>query len=135
METWADEAPLYIWSGGARADLAALKAAKAELEFDKKVKPIGLDATGAQLPDPFARVLAIGSRPLFLCDYALTGDRTSPEGWKRALAWCLGLVEHDEKATTTLDILISIMGKGVREISPEELEGERKLAAYLNRTE
>lgn len=134
MDVWADERALYIWSGNEKADLTPVKAAKAALGITETVKPMGVTSLG-QLAGRAPRVLAIGSRPPFLCDYALTSDKTSAAGWERALSWVLGLTEHDPKATTVTDILVSIMGPGVRELSPEELAAERKLISYLEGSE
>jgi hypothetical protein len=129
MDVWADEIALYIWSGNERADLTPIKAAKATLDIDKKVKPIGVNAL-ADLPSLHAHVLAIGSRPPFLCDYALTSERTSPAGWQRALRWVLDPDHYEEKATTMLDTLTSLYGPATREIPPEQLEAERKMRVY-----
>jgi len=129
MDVWADESALYIWSGEERADLAPIKAAKAALNVDRVVKPVGVTSI-EQLPSLDTRVLAVGSRPPFLCEYALTSERTSPEGWQRALSWVLGITVDDPKATTVLDILTSTFGPGMKEISAEELAAEEKMAAY-----
>lgn len=135
---WADELPLYIWSGEATADLAPVKTAKLALEISETVRPVGLNKLGRNADDigiPWeARVLAIGSRPPFICNYALTSEKTSPEGWQRALLWVLGKVEFDPKATTIEDIVISVF-PGAREIPEAELEAERKLQAYIERSD
>jgi len=133
METWTDERALYIWSGGVKADLAPVKAAKLALEVTEIVRPFGVSTLG-ELPDLFTRVLAIGTRPPFLCDYALVSERTSPEGYQRALAWVLHIVGDDPKATTIADILGSFW-PGVREMSADEIEAARKFAAYQQGTE
>src|SRR6478736_2078682 len=106
-DVWADERALYIWSNGVKADLEPVKEAKRTLNISEKVHPIGVTSL-SDLPDLYARVLAIGTRPPFICDYALTSERTSPAGWERALAWVLGVNEFDEKATTIVDVLSSI---------------------------
>ena len=137
MEVWSDERALYIWSGEAKANLAPVKEAKLALDYPFRVVPIGVVAPNpphfTTLPPPAgARILAIGSRsPWANRDYALVSQATSPEGWKRALAWVLGEVEHDPKATTVLDIFVSVFGPETREIPPEELEGEQKIADYI----
>ena len=135
MDVWADHAPLYIWSGGERADLTPVKEAKAALAIEKSVAPVGLNAAGyTQDGAPvslFARVLAIGSRPPFLCEHALVTERTSSEGYQRALSWVLGVTEFDPKANTVLDAMVAVFGPETREISEEELEAERKMDAYL----
>lgn len=133
MDVWADERALYIWADGKTADLAPVKAAKAALGYGFTVKPFAV--TPDSPPPAGHRVLAIGSRPNWITDYALTSENTSPEGWQRALAWVLGEVEHDPRATLVLDILSSILppnarGEMVRELTETEIEAERKLRAY-----
>jgi len=129
----ADQKPLYIWSES-KADLAPVKAAKLALGIESKVIPMGA-TTLVDLPDLNTRVLAIGTRPPFICEYALTTAGTSDAGWQRALSWVLGETEYDPKATTIEDIMVSTFGPGTREISAEELESERKMRAYVNREE
>jgi len=127
------ERTLFIWSGPERADLEPLKRAKAQLELDFMVRPVGVPVPNGEnaLPSECGRVLAIGHRPPWLCDYALVGERTSEDGWRAALEWALGVVDHDPRATTTLDILASIF-PGIEEIMPEQLEAEEKLRAYVS---
>lgn len=135
MKTWADERALYIWSGSVKADLAPIRDAKLALEVTELVKPFGVTSL-ADLPDLDARVLAIGSRPPFICNYALCSENTSAAGWQRALAWVLGVNSVDEKATLIEDVLGSIFlpdhetGKMLREITQEELDGEKRYADY-----
>jgi len=131
MDTRTEESDLHIWHGERRADLAPVKAAKLALNIERKVWPVDVRSL-ADLPSLDSRVLAIGSRPTFICDYALTSERTSPAGWERALSWVLGVTEHDDKATTIEDVMVSIFGPGTRELSEAELESERKMAAYIN---
>lgn len=137
METWADETPLYIWSGERAADLEPVKVAKRQLDAEweqawgqpspYRVRPIGV-ASAVDLPLD-ARVLAIGSRPPFFCDYALVHESSPPAGWHAALLWVLGIVPVDSRATTMLDTVRSIF-PGAEEISEEQLESERRLAAF-----
>lgn len=123
-------ADLYIWSATRPVDLAPLKAAKLSLPIDDTIKP-AYPQTPEDLPDFDARVLAIGSRPPFLCAHALVTPRTSMGGWVRALSWSLGITEHDDKATTIVDTLTAVFGPGVREVPPDEIEGMQRLRDYL----
>lgn len=141
MDAWTDEHPLYIWSE-VKADLAPIRAAKAQLEHDGaenvpvRVVPIGVGRDGFVNGHLVSgRVLAIGSRPPFLCDYALVSERTSSEGWIRAFCWVTGMAERDSKATLIEDIIIAQFGPGTREITADELEGERLALAYQTGTE
>jgi hypothetical protein len=138
-DVWADETPLYIWSQQ-KADLTPVKAAKAVLErIDGeigRVIPIAVKSL-SDLPDLDARVLAIGSRPPFICNYALVGERTSEEGFVRALRWIFrGPGWDDPKATTLDDILTAAFppdpGTGAmpQMVPVEELEAERRLRIF-----
>lgn len=112
------ERALYIWHAEGPADLAPIRAAKVELAVDFTARPV---AVSTLYPGPAsARILAVGSRPPFLCDYALVSERTGPQGWKAAVAWALELIE-DERSTTVLDTLRSIFGAGVRELDVQEV--------------
>ena len=118
---------LLIWSAEL-ADLAPVKAAKAALDVDFQVEPRAVrEPTDLMWAD---RVLAIGTRPPFLCDYALVTETTSPEGFERALRWVLHLVEDDPKATTILDTLTAHFGPGVHEVTPEEQEARQRFTDY-----
>jgi hypothetical protein len=121
---------LYIWSATRPVDMAPLKAAKLSLPVDEVIRPLYPQAP-EDLPDLETRVLAIGSRPPFLCHHALVTPRTSMGGWVRALSWTLGITEHDEKATLIVDTLTAAFGPGVREVPPEEIEGMQRLRDYL----
>lgn len=101
-----------------------IKVVKQSLDLDFKVYP--RHATSSEHYD---RILAVGSKPPFLCDYALIGPRSDSPGLAAALAWTLGLTE-DDRATTILDTL-NARWPGTREISDEELASERALVAYL----
>lgn len=132
MDSWVDERTLYLFSGQERADLAPVKAAKLALGVEETVRPVGLNLLGMTEHGSIgfdARVLAIGHRPPFFCNYALTTEATTPAGWERALSWVLGFTEHDPKATLIEDIVVSIF-PGAREITPEELAGEVKFRDY-----
>ena len=137
MEEWYVEPDpsLFIWAGGEPTDLAKVKAGKAALDDGitevPKVRPVNCAPWGAEglnyLED---RVLAVGSKPPFLCDYFLVGDDAGPEEFTRALAWVLGLVEDDERANLIIDTMTRIFGPGTREVPPEELEAQRKFREY-----
>lgn len=118
---------LQIWSFE-RPDLALVIEAKAQV-LNEKVFP-AYPRSFEDLPALDARVLAIGSRPPFLCDYALTSERTSLEGMVRALRWVLGVESDDPKATTILDTMTAAFGPGTREIPLEEQEAMQRLRDY-----
>lgn len=70
------------------------------------------------------RVLAIGSRPDFLVDYAYC-ENDEVEHFDRAVAWALGLIELTRGPQLILDQLRAIMGEGVRELTAEDKRRER----------
>jgi hypothetical protein len=117
--------PLWYAPGFQEIDMAPIREAKAQLNLPFKVKPVPMRN------DIDERVLAIGSKPKFLCDYALWSGRTGAAGLTAALAWVLS-DEDDPRATTIEDTLRSIM-PGTREIPQEELDSELRMYQYLNR--
>lgn len=83
-------------------------------------------------PSTAERVLTVGGKPYFLCDYAMVTARTTDERLAEAIHWVLS-DEHHEKATLVVDTLRAILGPEVREITPEELLSEQKMRDYLER--
>lgn len=66
------------------------------------------------VPGSPGRILAIGEKPPFVCDYALVAKPTV-ESIKNALEWVLG--DHDDpRARTVVQVLEEIFGNGVKEI-------------------
>lgn len=105
---------LPLWpsvpTGGA---LAALKQAKQQIPDAPLIQPV------RAVPGSPGRVLAIGTPPPFLCDYALVETSTSP-GLQKALEWTLELCE-DERGMTVLKKLQQIFGAETREITDEDV--------------
>lgn len=139
MDAWADELPLYIWSGGEPTDLSKVKAAKHALETDEfvpwgvplpKVRPVNCAHWGADGLTFDHRVLAVGSKPPFIIDYFLVGNDAGHEEFTRALAWVLKLVDEDERANLVIDTMTRIFGPGTREVSEEEQAAQQKLRDY-----
>lgn len=131
--------PLYIWADGGVADLSVVKAAKARIGATWKVRPIVVQAPAdrAALGDedgarvPAGRILAFGTRPPWLCDYALVTERTSEERMEEALLWAVGELEEHPRATTLIDVLRAHLGAGVTELDPGLLESERRARVYF----
>jgi hypothetical protein len=115
---------LWVWHAEGPVDFTTIRIAKASLGLPYAVRP------ALAFPGTPHRVLAIGSRPPFLCDYALIGEHTEADRIAQAVGWVLGERE-DENATTVLDMLLWIFGPGVREIPPEELRAEKRLEDYV----
>ena len=88
--------------------LTALKTAKSLLDTKVLIQPV------KAVPGSPGRVLAIGSKPNFLCDYAYVAEPTV-ESLTAALSWCLGLKE-DARGVTIGRMLSEIMGGEVCEL-------------------
>lgn len=127
MVSFADDGDRFlpIWSAEWPIDMERIKVAKQGLDLPFTVYPRHVTK-----PNEYERVLAVGSRPPFLTDYALIGPRSDSDGLKAALTYVLGLTD-DSRATTILTTLRALLGPEVREIMPDELAAEQKLVAYL----
>lgn len=88
--------------------LGMLRQAKAQLNISFKISP------ERAVPGSPGRVLAIGSKPDFICDYAYVANPTV-ESLTSALAWCLGLRE-DPRGVTMGRMLSEIFGGEVKEL-------------------
>lgn len=90
------------------AILTALKDAKDSLDVDYLVQPV------KAVPGSPGRILALGKKPHFVCDYALV-EKPTKESIRNALEWVLG--DHDDpRARTVVQVLEEIFGSGVQEI-------------------
>jgi len=119
--------PLPIWlAEGDQLDMEKLRAAKAALELPYRIKPVDALRPGD------SRILAVGTRPPWLCDYYFIAPTASAEVWQAALRWVLGEVDDDWDATTVIDILSAMSHGPVRLIPQEELDGEAKFHDYVN---
>ena len=96
--------------------LELLKQAKAQLQTSLLISPENA------VPGSPGRILAIGEKPNFLCDYAYVANPTV-ESLTQALAWCLGLQE-DARGVTIGRMLSEIMGGEVRELRAETVLAE-----------
>lgn len=115
--------PIYA---GPSFTLDRLREVKAGLDLPKAMP---VDATYSTTE----RILAVGMKPPFLCDYYLVAETSNVEELQRALRWVLG-TEADPNATLLIDELQEAM-PGIREISPEEQESERRYIAYIEGTD
>ena len=104
-----DVTPLPVFPTVPTGDtLTALKTAKSQLNTRVLIQPV------KAVPGSPGRILAIGSKPNFLCDYAYVAEPTV-ESLTAALSWCLGLKE-DARGVTIGRMLSEIMGGEVREV-------------------
>lgn len=104
-----DITPLPVFPRKPQGDvLELLKQAKAKLSTTLLISPENA------VPGSPGRVLAIGEKPTFMCDYAYVASPTV-ESLTQALSWCLGLVE-DARGVTIGRMLSEIMGGEVREL-------------------
>lgn len=107
-----DVTPLPVWPQKPQEPiLSLLKQAKAQLQTSLLISP------ERAVPGSPGRVLAIGSKPNFLCDYAYVAEPTV-ESLTAALEWCLGLKE-DARGVTIGRMLSEIMGGEVREVATD----------------
>ena len=93
--------------------LDALKWAKAELDLEYKIQPVAA-APGL----PFT-ILAFEQLPPFLCTAALIKPGWTFESVKKALH---AVLEGDGPFFDELSYLRALLGPGVREVEPEEVE-------------
>ena len=104
-----DVIPLPVWPQKPQEPiLGMLKQAKAQLQTSLLI------SLERAVPGSPGRVLAIGSKPNFLCEYAYVANPTV-ESLTQALAWCLGLKE-DVRGVTIARILSEFMGGEVKEV-------------------
>jgi hypothetical protein len=84
----------------------AIRAAKVALALPFTVQIV------AAVPGAGLRVLALGTAPPWLCDYALVTD---PANLKEALKWVLS-DDVDPRASLVIDQLRSVFGLSVNEV-------------------
>lgn len=98
--------PLPIHPAPTEAQAASIRAAKAALALPFTVQIV------AAVPGAGLRVLALGTAPPWLCDYALVTD---PANLEAALKWVLS-DEVDPRASLVIDQLRSVFGTNVTEV-------------------
>lgn len=120
---------LPIWAEDyAAVDMGRIRAAKVALDLPYQCYPRHASAPKS---DEYGRVLAVDSRPPYVCDYALVTAQSDDAGLRSALLWVLG-ENDDPRATYMPDVLSKIFGVPVREIPQDELDAEAALRAYSN---
>lgn len=101
--------PLPVYpSAPTGADLSLFREAKDKLGLDYLIQPVD-----AVVRSP-GRIIALRERPNFICDHAFVPN-PNPESISAALEWALGDSE-DQRATSVLDMLRDIFGRGVQEV-------------------
>lgn len=102
------------------ADLEAIKAAKAALNLPYRVVPV------QAVPGGPVRVLALRSGPPFLCDFRGTADPLTDADLPAKLAWVLGEIEHDPKASLLADQLLTgpLHAREIEYVEPELTDDE-----------
>lgn len=110
-------ASLFIWSEPA-PDMGKLTAALRSLELDFKV-----DQPQKAFPACSKRVLAVGSKPPFLVDYAYAEDWNDPH-LAIKLAWVLEARQVSSGPVLIAEQLSEIMGAPVRELTRQEIHRE-----------
>jgi hypothetical protein len=106
----AEVRPLPVYPSAPTGDvLSAIKEAKASMSTSILIKPV------RAVPGSPGRILAIGKRPDFLCDYALVEEPTA-SSIKPALEWILDL-RDDYKGYSAIVLLREVFGRDVEEIT------------------
>jgi hypothetical protein len=111
--------PLPIHPAPTEAQSQAIRDAKAALALPFQVQIV------PAVPGGYARVLALGTAPPWLCDYALV---TNPANLQAALAWVLS-DDVDPRASLVIDQLRSVFGSEVTEI---EIPVEPREGVYFD---
>jgi hypothetical protein len=116
--------PLQILAGKLYADdWDRLKAAKEKLKLPFTVMP------SKAVPGGEGRVLAIGVKPNFICDYAFVESTKSP-GFITAFDWATS-DKTDSRAVTAEEMLQAILGPETREVTDAEYDMVEQLAPKL----
>ena len=89
-------------------DLRLFREAKAKLDVDVLIQPV------EAVPGSPGRVIALRKRPTFICEYAFVPE-PNEKSIEAALDWALS-DKFDSRATTVVQQLEDIFGKGVTEI-------------------
>lgn len=110
-------ASLFIWSD-TPPDMGKLTAALRGLNLEFKV-----DQPQKAFPACSKRVLAVGSKPPFLVDYAYADDWNDPH-LAMKLAWVLETRQVSSGPVLIADQLSEIMGAPVRELDRREIHRE-----------
>lgn len=108
---------LFIWSDST-PDMDKLTAALRSLNLEFKV-----DRPQKAFPACSKRVLAVGSKPPFLVDYAYADDWNDPH-LAMKLAWVLETRQVSSGPVLIADQLSEIMGAPVRELDRREIHRE-----------
>jgi hypothetical protein len=104
---------LYIWG---EPEMSKIRDAKQALGVLYLVVPKDGDEAGV-----FDRTLAWGDKPRRLCDYALVGPKTPPDGLVAALRWVLEGAD-DPRATTLTNWLQEILDPEAKELDAVDME-------------
>lgn len=106
--------PLVIDHAPTQADISAVKSAIDKVGLEVGVRPVTAVAGGAD------RVIAIGTTPDFITDYAYLPS-TESKGLPNAIKWALS-TDVDPRAITMADMLSEVLGCDVVELEPEQVE-------------
>lgn len=119
-----DMKPLQILAGPLFADdWDRLKAAKEELGLPFIVQP------AKAVPGGEGRVLAIGRKPDFVCDYAYVESTKSP-GFITAFDWATS-DKIDSRAVTAEEMMQELFGPQTREVTDDEYADVQRLDQKL----
>lgn len=99
--------PLYYYPPG--LNLSEVRTAFEQLGLGVRVQPYSADTT------PYNRVLAVGAKPDWLCDYVYVDSPTSPR-FEMAVKWALGLIELENGPNLIVNQLSKAFGGEVIEV-------------------
>lgn len=111
---------LWVYPTITDADMASIRAAKAQMDVDYRVlvKVATLASCGVS-----GRVLALREAPDFLTAYAMVKNTDNLEGMAEAIYWAVSRVV-DNRASTIADRLSELAGKPVTELTMDQLARE-----------
>lgn len=112
--------PIYPWPLS-ESDREILVEVKGGLGLDFLVKPtpaFGREA-GGWIRMTSNRVLCLREEPPGLCDHAMVRDPSNKDALHAALWWVL--TDADDSRATTIDVQLSKLIPGIREVSKDEI--------------
>lgn len=107
--------PLPVYPSKPEGELLEMiKQAKAMINVNTLIKP------ARALPGSPGRILAVGEKPEWICEYAYVKE-PNVKSIKEAMEWILGITE-DPRGTTIIKVMKEIFGPGVRDVTAQYAE-------------
>lgn len=115
--TVKDVRPLPYLGEPTPEDWGKVREAKRNTNLDFMVKPI-------RASWDHWRVLAFGTKPAMICDYALATPNTTISGYQAILNWLYGVTD-DPRPTTAAQMLSRVFSAPVKEIDESQIRKEK----------